>query len=103
MYMYMQLLYKEPYQGCMGVAIGLFINSFCTMSTAVLCSLLGTFDKEKEQTITPISLGVVYYRVYLSTQFETCLVKFNIPSELKSTVSELQTTGSGLAICLHKH
>ena len=103
MYMYMQLLYKEPYQGCMGVAIGLFINSFCTLSTAVLCSLLGTFDKEKEQTITPISLGVVYYRVYLSTQFETCFVKLNIPSELKSTVSELQTTGSGLAICLHKH
>ena len=41
--------------------------------------------KEKEQTTTPISLGVVCCRVYLSTIWDFS-PKLNVPSELKSTV-----------------
>ena len=42
--------------------------------------------KEKEQTTTPISLGVWLVVEFTQAQFETFFAKLNVPSELKFTV-----------------
>ena len=44
------------------------------------------YKEEKEQTTTPISLGVWFVVEFTQVQFETFFAKLNVPSELKSTV-----------------